>query len=91
VNLHLHVERIVLDGFALGPAQRDELRAAIEVELAGRLADHGMAAALDGGGTLSELRAPAVQLHSLAPGHLAGRVAESVATALAPPATGGGR
>jgi hypothetical protein len=55
-TIALHIERLVLDGFALGPGQERLVRAALEAELGRLLAAGGLAAGLAGGGAVPALR-----------------------------------
>jgi hypothetical protein len=96
VNLVIHIERVVLEGVTLDGHQRDRLRLRLEQELAGHLAGRtALTAELAGGAAVPRLSAAPVQLDPAGPGggvaDLASRVAGSVATTLAGPATGGRR
>jgi hypothetical protein len=42
VNINLHIERLVLDGIAVEPHQRAELKAAVESELSRLLVSNGI-------------------------------------------------
>jgi len=55
--LSLHIDRVVLEGFALGARDRARLQAALQTELAELLSVQGPGAALLGGAALPGLRA----------------------------------
>ncbi len=62
MSVHLHIERLVLDGLTLGPRERRELEAALGAEL-GRLLGQGeLHPELAAGGAVPSLRAPDLAL-----------------------------
>jgi hypothetical protein len=66
VNIHLHIERLILDGLPVGPGQGARVQAAVEGELARLLAEGGLAPGLRAGGALRAVPANPIQL---APGN----------------------
>ena len=57
MKIDLHIERLVLDGIDVGPAQRPHLQAAVEAELGRLLAEGGIGDGLAGGGAVPAVRA----------------------------------
>jgi len=55
MNVHIDIERIVLDGLPLAPGEEARFRAALELELARRVAAHGLGAEALRGGALASL------------------------------------
>jgi hypothetical protein len=49
INVRLHIERLVLDGFTMTPAQRAQLVNAAQEELGWLLANKGMSESMAGG------------------------------------------
>jgi len=62
VSIHVHIERLVLDGLPVPPAQRPLLRAAVERELAHRLAAAGPRSGMLSGGTFARLATQTIHL-----------------------------
>ncbi len=62
MNIHLHIERLILDGLPVGPGQGARVQAAVEGELARLLAEGGLAPSLQAGGAVPGVRAPSIQL-----------------------------
>ena len=84
MNLVLHIERLVLEGVPLDFAPREQFRAALVAELSERLRGAEASPLLSGGGAIPALAA-AARFDSVAPAHVAARLADSVAGQLAPP------
>jgi hypothetical protein len=61
-NIQVHIERLILDGIAVAPGERPRLQAAVEGDLARRLAEGGLSPALLGGGALPAVQAGNIQL-----------------------------
>jgi hypothetical protein len=83
-DIHLHIERLVLDGLPLAPAEVPRFQAALEQELGRRLA----AASAPGwpGGAVARLDAGAVHLAAGGSARTWGRqVAQTLAASLAAP------
>jgi len=78
VNVNLHIERLVLDGIDVEPAQRPLLQAALEAEL-GRLIAEGGVGALAAGGAVPSVKAEGFQMSGDGnPGELGRQIAGSV-------------
>jgi hypothetical protein len=60
MNIHLHIERLVLAGLPLSAADGPRVRAALEVELSRLLAQGRLLPSLDAGGAIPSLSAGAV-------------------------------
>lgn len=56
MNVNLHIERLILEGIDLDPAQRPILRAAVEAELGKLLAEGGVGESLAAGGAVPALK-----------------------------------
>lgn len=56
MSIHLHIERLVLDGFALDPAHGPAVQAAVQAELARLLAEQGVGDGWRQGGALAYAR-----------------------------------
>jgi hypothetical protein len=82
VSIVLHIDRVVVDECLLGKETGAAVRAALERELAARLASHGVAGSLSGIGSIDAL--PAVPMAPARPRqHLGARIAAAVAQGLA--------
>lgn len=79
MSVRLHIDRLVLDGVTLAPADRAHFVAAIESELARLVAGGGISPALANGIALPSLRAPEV---TFAPDAKPAQMGEAVAGAL---------
>ena len=62
MNIQVHIERLILDGVAVAPGERPRLQAAVETELARRLAEGGLSPALLGGRAVPAVRGGNIQL-----------------------------
>jgi len=79
MNINLHIERLVLDGLAVEPQQQAALKAALEAELAGALAQNGIASGLQGGGSLAAVRTAAINVGERnEPAQLGQQIAQAV-------------
>ena len=65
-NIHLHIERLILDGLPIERAQGPHVQAAVEAELSRLLTENGLTADLQAGGSMPSVNAAAIQLM---PGH----------------------
>lgn len=63
-DIHLHIERLILDGLPIERAQGPHVQAAVEAELTRLLTENGLAANLQAGGAMPSVRANAIQLSS---------------------------
>ena len=61
MNVELHIDRLVLEGIDLDPAQRPLLQAALEAEL-GRLIGEGGVGSLAAGGAVPSVKAEGFQM-----------------------------
>jgi hypothetical protein len=61
VNIELHVDRLVLDGFSLSPGERDAIRASLENELTRLLEKGTLSPELLSGRALPTLAAPTLE------------------------------
>ena len=77
MNVRLHIDELVLDGFP--PVDRYRIAAAVEAELARLLADQGVPSGLEKGGTIDRLDAGSFGLASDArPDRIGVQVAQAV-------------
>ncbi|HSZ02858.1 MAG TPA: hypothetical protein VK788_25410 [Terriglobales bacterium] len=77
MKIHLHIERLVLEGVSVD--QPRVLRAAVEQELAGRLQHGGLSQELRSGGALPSVRGGAIELgHGAGPLRLGTQIAGAV-------------
>jgi hypothetical protein len=84
MTVHVHIERLVLDGLPVPPAERPLLQAAVEGELARRLAADGASSGVLAGGAFARLAAPPVHLPARPDAVTVGRqIAGAVHTGLA--------
>ena len=79
MNVNLNIERLVLEGFRLGPGEHLLVRAAAEAELSRLLAEGGVSPALLSGGAVPRLPAADIRVAGGADAHAIGRqIAQSV-------------
>jgi hypothetical protein len=64
LNIELHIERLILDGFSIEPGRRAELQAAVEAELTRLLATGALSSELLSGGAVRLLRGGEIQVTS---------------------------
>lgn len=87
MTLRVHIERLVLDGFALGAGGGARVGAAVEAELARLLAERGLSPGLAGGGAVASLRGtPLTPDQSGTPSALGRGIARSIHGAVGPDA-----
>ncbi len=78
-DIHLHIERLVLDGLPIEHGQGPHVKAAVEAELTRLLTENGLAAELQSGGALPRLNANAIQLPpGGSPAQIGQQIAQSV-------------
>jgi hypothetical protein len=78
-NIHVHIERLVLDGLPVWHSQRPLLQAAVEAELTRLLAADGLAPNLQAGGALPSVPVRGIQLTSEGNPHTLGQqIAQAV-------------
>jgi len=61
MSIHLHIERLVLDGFALDAAQGPAVQAAVQAEVSRLLAEQGLGDGYRQGGALAYVRGADLQ------------------------------
>lgn len=73
MNIHLHIEYLVLDGYSMTPAQRTAFQSAAEAELSRLIASGGVSDAVAAGFAVPSLKAdpihPPSPLHPVSLGH----------------------
>jgi hypothetical protein len=79
MTIHVHIERLVLESLPVSRAQAPQVKAAVEAELARRLAAEGLAPGLAQGGAVPSVRAPAIALAAASRPQAIGR---QIATAI---------
>jgi len=83
MNIHLHIERLILDGLPAGASPASHLREAIEAELARLLAAGDVNDGLLAGGALHSLRGGEIQLDiESSPTELGHQIAGAIQTGL---------
>jgi hypothetical protein len=79
MNIDLHIDRLILDGFSLSPRERAILRAAFEGELTRLLYERGLNQSLASGGTIPSLNGGNIQVTAgTPPARLGVEIAQSV-------------
>jgi hypothetical protein len=82
-SVHVHIDELVLHGFA--PADRYRIAAAVQVELTRLFAEQGVSSALRQGGEASRLKAQAISVTpTMTAGAIGTQVARSVYGSLSP-------
>ena len=61
MNIHIHIERIVLEGFCVPHHRQGDLRAAVKKELGRLFTSNGLPHGLQSGGAVSRLSADRIQ------------------------------
>jgi len=79
MSIHLHIERLVLDGLPLEAAQGPAVQAAVEAELTRLLADRGLTPGLRFGGAVAMARGSDIRI---ADGDTPARLGEKIAGAV---------
>ena len=78
-NIHLHIERLILDGLPIERSQGPFVQAAVEAELSRLLTENGLAADLQAGGTVPSINAAGIQLAAgSSPAQMGRQIAQSV-------------
>jgi hypothetical protein len=78
-NIHLVIERLVLDGLPFERGQAPHIQAAVEAELTRLIAENGLAPHLQAGGAVPRVNANAIQLAAgSSPAQIGTRIAQSV-------------
>ena len=85
MTIHVHIERLVLDGLPVAPARRHLVRGAVEAELTHLLADGGLAPGLTSGAAWSSVPGGSIVLNGEdRPDHLGRQIARAVHRGLKP-------
>lgn len=83
MNISIAIERLVLEGLDMAPAERVRLHASVEAELARLLSQGGLAGRWSQGGAIPRLSAPQIQLPTGGnPSELGTRIAGAVYASL---------
>jgi hypothetical protein len=83
MNIHLHIERLILDGLPLGAGQGALVQAAVEAELARLLVQGGIAPSLQAGGAVPSVRTSTIQPTAQStPSQMGQQIAHSVYTGM---------
>jgi hypothetical protein len=61
-DIHLHIERLILEGLPIERSQGPSVQAAVEAELSRLLTENGLDPNLQAGGAVPSLNASAIQL-----------------------------
>jgi hypothetical protein len=78
-NIHLYIDRLILDGLPIDRADAPQLQTAIEVELRRLLSNNGLATELQAGGALPSVRTNGIQLETgNHPAGIGTQIAESI-------------
>ena len=79
MNIHLHIERLILDGLPLESSHAPHVQLAVEAELSRLLAEQGLAAHLRAGGAVPGIRATGIQItEGSQPAAIGTQIAQSV-------------
>jgi hypothetical protein len=77
-DIHLHIERLVLEGLPIERSESAIVQATVEAELARLLSENGIAAQFQAGGAVPQVRGDALQLSSSSPDRIGQQIARSV-------------
>lgn len=79
MKINLHIERLVLDGVTLGPAERSLVQASLVNKLVQLFAAGGISERLADGAAISALAGTGIRLHgSTSPSNLGEQLAQSI-------------
>ncbi len=84
MNIHLHIEHLVLEGIDLPPGERPWLQTAVEAELTNLLLNGGLAPALQTGGAYRSVQAQAIHLQSPSAPALGQQIAQAIYGGIGP-------
>ena len=77
-DIHLHIERLVLEGLPIERSEGAAVQAAVEAELTRLLSENGIAAQYQSGGAVPSVRAPGMQLTSNSSSQIGQQIAQAV-------------
>jgi hypothetical protein len=78
-NIHLHIERLILDGLPIERAQGPHVQAAVEAELSRLLTEKGLAVDLQASGAVPSVNTNGIQLTAdSSPAQMGRQIAQSV-------------
>jgi hypothetical protein len=79
MNIHVWIERLILDGINVGPGQVAKVKAAVEAELSRVLTESGAKSGLQASGAFPEVPARSIRVdEEVHPTHLGRQVAKAV-------------
>lgn len=73
MNIRVHIDRLILDGVTLSPAEQPHFQAAVQAELGRLLLEQGIASGLAGDTVVDSVRGGRVQFDSASSGQSLGR------------------
>lgn len=78
-NIHVFIERLILDGLPVDRIQAPHVQAAVEVELTRLLVENGLGTSLQAGGAVPSVRTDAIQLTAGSkPAQMGSQIAQSI-------------
>lgn len=78
-NIHLYIDRLILDGLPVDRIQAPHIQIAVEAELRRLLVENGLSTDLQAGGAVPSVRANAIQLTAGSnPAQMGTQIAQSV-------------
>lgn len=85
-NVRLHIERLILDGLPVKPAQASAIREAVEVELTRLLTESSLGANWQTGGAVHSVQADAIQVtRGSGPAQIGTQIAQAVHSGIGEP------
>ena len=78
MNIHLHIERLILDGLPLEQRDGAQMRVAVEAELTRLLSESGLGESYANGGAFASLRADTIHATDTRPQPLGTQIAHAV-------------
>lgn len=84
MTIHVHIERLVLEGIDLPQGERPWLQTAVETELTNLLLNGGLAPALQTGGAYRSIQAQTIHLQSSSAPALGQQIAQAVYGGIGP-------
>jgi hypothetical protein len=78
-DIHLYIDRLILDGLPVDGIQTPQVQMAVEAELTRLLVENGIAASLQAGGAMPSLRANEIQATAASnPAQMGSQIAQSI-------------